>query len=118
MIHSIFLNITPTAQDVVGVAKGISDYGAMAVMSSVYLLLSASMMIAIFKWFKSVITQIMADNKENLRDVLSETRKQNELLTDLAEGLRTETQLRIRNLTGFAFEHVLNAKRPYSSSMR
>ena len=33
-----------------------------------------------------------------------ETRKQNELLTDIAEGLRPETQLRIRNLTGFAFD--------------
>ena len=104
MIHNVFLLVDTTAQNVVGVAKGISDYGAMAVMSSVYLLLSASMMIAIFKWFKSVITQIMEDNKENLRDVLSETRKQNELLTDLAEGLRPETQLRIRNLTGFAFD--------------
>lgn len=104
MIHNVFLLVDTTAQNVVGVAKGISDYGAMAVMSAVYLILSASMMIAIFKWFKSVITQIMADNKENLRDVLSETRKQNELLTDLAEGLRPETQLRIRNLTGFAFD--------------
>ena len=61
-------------------------------------------MIAVFKWFKSIITQIMEDNKDNLREVLNETRRQNELLTDLAEGLRPETQLRIRNLTGFAFD--------------
>lgn len=86
------------------VAKGISDYGALAIMAAIYLLLSASMMIAIFKWFKSIITQIIVDNKENLQGVLAETRKQNELLNDLAEGLRPETQLRIRNLTGFAFD--------------
>lgn len=86
------------------VAKNISDYGALVVMGAIYLLLSASMMIAVFKWFKSIITQIMEDNKENLRDVLNETRRQNELLTDLAEGLRPETQLRIRNLTEFAFD--------------
>lgn len=86
------------------VAKGISDYGALTIMAAIYLLLSASMMIAIFKWFKSIITQIIADNKENLHGVLVETRKQNELLNDLAEGLRPETQLRIRNLTGFAFD--------------
>lgn len=86
------------------VAKNISDYGALVVMGAIYLLLSASMMIAVFKWFKSIITQIMEDNKANLRDVLNETRRQNELLTDLAEGLRPETQLRIRNLTGFAFD--------------
>ena len=67
------------ANNIVGVAKGISDYGALVIMGAVYLLLSASMMIAVFKWFKSVITQIMQDNKESLKDVLAETRKQNEL---------------------------------------
>ena len=56
------------------VAKGISDYGALVIMGAIYLLLSASMMIAIFKWFKSIITQIIADNKENLQGVLAETR--------------------------------------------
>lgn len=91
-------------QDTIEIAKGISDYGALAIMSDIYLLLSASMMIAIFKWFKSIITQIIVDNKENLQGVLAETRKQNELLNDLAEGLRPETQLRIRNLTGLAFD--------------
>lgn len=91
-------------QGVTEIAKGISDFGALAIMAAVYLLLSASMMIAIFKWFKSIINQIIIDNKENLQGVLAETRKQNELLNDVAEGLRPETQLRIRNLTGFAFD--------------
>ena len=56
MIHNVFLIVDTTAQNIVGVAKGISDYGSMAVMSAVYLILSASMMISIFKWFKSIIT--------------------------------------------------------------
>lgn len=86
------------------VAKGISDYGAMMIMAAFYLVLSAAMMITIFKWFKNIINQIMSDHKANLEDVLAETRKQNELLNDLAEGLRPETQLRIMNLTGFAFD--------------
>lgn len=86
------------------VAKGISDYGVLVVIGSVYLILSASMMMAIFKWFKSIIERIMADNKEGMLGVLKETRKQNDLLNDLAEGLRSETQLRIRNLTGLAFD--------------
>lgn len=91
-------------ETVTATAKGITDYGALAMMAAIYLILSASMMIAIFKWFKSIITQIIDDNKENLQGVLAETRKQNSLLNDLAEGLRPETQLRIRNLTGFAFD--------------
>lgn len=86
------------------VAKGISDYGALTIMAAFYLVLSAALMMTIFKWFKNIINQIMSDNKANLEGVLSETRKQNELLNDLVEGLRPETQLRIMNLTGFAFD--------------
>lgn len=86
------------------VAKGISDYGALVMIGAVYIILTATMMITIFKWFKSIISQIIEDNREGIRDVSAETRKQNELLTDIAEGLRPETQLRIRNLTGFAFD--------------
>lgn len=86
------------------VAKGISDYGALTIMAAFYLILSAALMMTIFKWFKNIINQIMSDNKTNLEGVLSETRKQNELLNDLVEGLRPETQLRIMNLTGFAFD--------------
>ena len=67
------------------VVKNIYDYGALVVMGAIYLLLSASMMIAVFKWFKSIIMQIMEDNKENIRQVLNETMRQNALLTDLAE---------------------------------
>lgn len=86
------------------VAKGISDYGALTIMAAFYLILSAAMMMTIFKWFKNIINQIISDNKTNLEGVLAETRKQNELLNDLVEGLRPETQLRIMNLTGFAFD--------------
>lgn len=86
------------------VAKGISDYGALTIMAAFYLILSAALMMTIFKWFKNIINQIMSDNKSNLEGVLAETRKQNELLNDLVEGLRPETQLRIMNLTGFAFD--------------
>lgn len=98
-------------QQVTEVAKGISDYGILIMIGAAYLILSISMMVAIFKWFKSIINQLLEDSKqsskrqqESWKDLLNETRKQNEMLTDLSEGLRTETQLRIRNLSGFAFD--------------
>lgn len=89
---------------IIEVAKGITDYGALAIMAAIYLLLSASMMMAIFKWFKDIIRQIISDNKEGLNGVLIETRKQNEMLEDLVEVLRPDTQLRIRNLSSLAFD--------------
>lgn len=85
-------------------AKGISDYGMMAVTAGFYLVISMAMFIAIFKWFKSIISQMLAENSKSMKELLAETRTQNDMLNDLSEGLRTETQLRIRNLSGFAFD--------------
>jgi hypothetical protein len=90
--------------DVTTVAHGISDFGMMAVTAAFFLILSAAMMVAIFKWFKAIIEQMMQDNKESLQELAKTTNAQNDMLQDISEGLRTETQLRIRNLTGFAFD--------------
>lgn len=92
------------AQQAMEVAKGISDYGMMAVTAAFFLILSSAMMIAIFKWFKSIISQMMQDNKTSLQELAKTTNAQNDMLQDISEGLRTETQLRIRNLSGFAFD--------------
>lgn len=98
-------------QSVTEVAQGISEHGMMAITTAFYLILSAVMMIAIFKWFKTIINKILDDYKkfastqqDHWQALLTETQKQNEKLNGLLEGLRPETQLRIRNLTGFAFD--------------
>ena len=86
------------------ISRGVNDYGMLAVTSAFYLVLTAIMMVTLFKWFKSIINQILDQNRKGMKEVLSETRKQNDLLQDLAEGLRTETQLRLRNISSFAFD--------------
>lgn len=91
-------------QHVTEIAKGISDLGLMAVTAAFFLLLSAAMMIAIFRWFKNIINDMIQEQKNGMKDLTEETRKQNDMLQDISEGLHTETQLRIRNLTGFAFD--------------
>lgn len=91
-------------QHVTEVARGISDFGMMAVTAAFFLVLSAAMMIAIFKWFKSIINEMMKDNKTSVQELTKITNAQTDMLQDITEGLRTETQLRIRNLTGFAFD--------------
>lgn len=85
------------------VAKGIGDYGMMAVTAAFFLLLSAGMMVAIFKWFKSLVDR-MLEQQDALSKVLDSLQKNTSMLRDISEGLRPETQLRIRNLTGFAFD--------------
>lgn len=86
------------------VAKGITDYGLAVVTCALFLLISATMMVALFKWFKVIITRIMDDNKEGMKSILDETHKQNELLNDLSEGLRSETLLRVTNVAEAFFD--------------
>ena len=92
------------AQQVTDVAKGISDYGMMAITAAIYLMLSASMMIAIFQWFKSIINRIMGQQAESMQQLAEIQRENNRMLKYMSDGIRTETMLRIRNLTGFAFD--------------
>ena len=100
----LILQATPTASDVVGVAKGISDFGMMAIAAAFFVLLAAALMVSCFQWFKHLINGMVESQNKSMADLLAETRAQNAALTDIAEGLRPETQLRIRNLTGFAFD--------------
>ena len=100
----LILQATPTTSDVVGVAKGISDFGMMAIAAAFFIVLAAALMISCFQWFKHLLNGMVESNNKNMADLLAETRAQNAALTDIAEGLRPETQLRIRNLTGFAFD--------------
>lgn len=42
-----------------------------------------------------------------MTDLLDETKRQNEQLTDISEGLRPETQLRIKNTSGIYFDFAV-----------
>lgn len=72
------------------VAKNISDYGALIVTGATFIVLSIVMWVAIFNWFKTIINQILDQNKTDMQEILQETKKQNEMLCDVSEGLRTK----------------------------
>ena len=91
-------------EDVTTIAKGISDWGMMAITAAFFLVLSAGLMIACFKWFKSIINGIINSTAKTMNDLLNETRVQNEMLADISEGLRPETQLRIKNTSSTYFD--------------
>ena len=94
-------------EDVTTIAKGISEFGMMAITAAFFLILSAGLMVACFKWFKAIINGMISDNKTIMANLLDETRKQNEQLTDISEGLRPETQLRIKNISGVYFDYAV-----------
>lgn len=91
------------------VARGISEQGFLVMTAAFFLVLSAMMMVACFKWFKSIITKSMEDYGESLKELIEKTNDQNSMLSDISEGLRSETQLRIKNMTSEFFN--LSARR-------
>nr|DAM63132.1 MAG TPA: hypothetical protein [Caudoviricetes sp.] len=91
------------------VARGISEQGFLVMTAAFFLVLSAMMMVACFKWFKSIITKSMEDYSESLKELIEKTNDQNNMLSDISEGLRPETQLRIKNMTSEFFN--LSARR-------
>jgi hypothetical protein len=85
-------------------AKGITDYGALAVMGGIFLTLAAGMMIAIFKWFKSIINNLIEDQSSMMEDLLCETKAQNETLAEIADGLRPKTLLEVKSISNTCFD--------------
>lgn len=90
--------------DTLPVAKGISEYGIMIIICAVFLILSSGLMIACFRWFKTVMENIMNDYSERLSDLQETANKSTGAMIDIAEGLIPETQLRIKNISGVFFD--------------
>lgn len=86
------------------VAKGISEYGIMIVICAVFLILASALMVACFRWFKTVIENILTDYSEQLKTLQETATRNGEAMVDIAEGLIPETQLRIKNISGAFFD--------------
>ena len=58
--------------NVTEIARGIGDVGMMAITAAFFLLLAGGLMVACFKWFKSIINGMITDNKQLMTDLLFE----------------------------------------------
>ena len=103
-------------------SESISNFGMMAVTAGFFLVLSALLMVACFRWFMKLVNmmienqkqmiadqqksmqEMMSSQQENMLQLLEETRQQNQKLNDISEGLVPETQLRIRTVSDILFE--------------
>lgn len=89
---------------VTDIAEGISNFGVMIVLCASFIILSLLMWIAIFKWFKSIIDNTMKNNAKVMNELLKKTDAQNELLNDIADGMRPSTLLQIKNISNTCFD--------------
>lgn len=91
-------------QEAGALAKSIGDLGMMAVVAAFFLILSGLLWVFILKWFKKIIDDLIQSTKSMISELLSETRKQNESLNVISEGLIPETQLKIKTITNTFFD--------------
>lgn len=90
-------------EQVTGVARGISEYGILVMISAIYLVVSLSMFIFMMRWFKKSVDRMITATSEldEIRDTIRQT---NAMMDGISEGLLPETQLRIKNTTGVYFD--------------
>lgn len=89
------------------VARGISDFGMLATAAGFFLVISAVMMTSCFVWFKNIINGMITQNdaqNEARAELLDEIRLLNEKLNDISEGLKPETMMRIKAISGVFFD--------------
>ena len=91
-------------QGVIDFAKGVSDVGATIMICAAFIVLSLLMWIAIFRWFKSIIDNMMTKNSKVMDDLLATTNTQNDLLNDIADGMRPTTLLQIKSISNTCFD--------------
>lgn len=91
-------------QGVIDVAKSVSDYGASLVICAAFIVMSLLMWVIIFKWFKSIIDNTMTTNSQMIKDLLETTNTQNDLLNDIADGMRPTTLLQIKSISNTCFD--------------
>lgn len=92
------------AAQIVDVARGISEYGALAIMGAAFIAISVVGQWTIFKWFKSIINNVLDNTSCTMDELLAETKIQNAQLLDIAEGLRSKTLLEIKDITKTCFD--------------
>lgn len=84
--------------------RSISEFGMLAVTAGFFLVLTAIMWVFMFKWFVKIINGTFESQKSTLAELLEETKTQNERLANISESLMPETLLRMKTVTGLAFD--------------
>lgn len=89
---------------VVQTAKGISDFGMLAMTAAMFLVMSMGMIVTFIRMFKSMVGNIINRNAEQMAQLHEAVNRNWEAMVDIAEGLRPETMMQIKNISGVYFD--------------
>lgn len=92
------------AEQIVQAAEGISNFGLLAVAAAAFILLSVVLWAGIFWWFKGIINDTLNRNASDMSALISKTETQNELLHEIAAGLRPTTLMQAKERGDLCFD--------------
>lgn len=92
------------AEQIVHAAEGISNFGLLAVAAAAFILLSVGLWFGIFVWFRNIINDMLTRNAQDMSSLISKTEKQNELLYEIADGLRPTTLMQAKERADLCFD--------------
>lgn len=99
-------------------AQSISEFGLMVVICAFFVSVSALMWIGMFKWFMSVINDMMKSNKELISKIDVQMNEINKVMQSIAEGLKPKTDIEIKttsksmfNLAKFELMEIIDTVR-------
>ena len=84
-------------------AQSINEFGLMVVICAFFIVMSALMWVAMFRWLMNTINDMMKSNREMLGKLDNQMQENNKIMQSIAEGLRPETDQRIRILSKSMF---------------
>lgn len=85
-------------------AQNISEFGLMVVICGFFVVLSAALMVYMFRWTVNTINDVMQTNKEMLNRLDGQMKENNKIMQSIAEGLIPKTMLEIKNTSSMAFD--------------
>ena len=91
-------------QDGLSTAKGISEFGMLAMAAGFYLVVTALMMIIFIRWFVSLVNRIFDTQQKSLDGVLISLNAQGVVIKQVKEAVTGEVYNQVRVLMYYAFE--------------
>ena len=88
-------------------ARGITDLGMLAVAAGFFLVLSGTMMLGLFRWFRKIIDNTLRENTTCATDLRTRLDDLADGVGAISEGLRPETRLRIRETVAIHFRYAV-----------
>jgi hypothetical protein len=93
------------SQNPIEVAKGISDYGFMAVTAAFFLVVSGGMLWIFIRWFIKIVNNLM-DTQKSIKELIDIQKDASMMIKDIHKNVDTKLLEQIHVISGMAFDNA------------